>query len=68
MYAGLQGQFEKYQRNLHVCGEYVYSYNTPVAKIEGRILRQIDYYGRTTQKHINYAADQLDLQLDRNGW
>jgi len=46
-------------------GKTVYSYGTPVARVEGDILRQLGYWSVTTQKHINYAADQLGLKLHK---
>ena len=45
------------------------SYTTRVAKIDygNKILKQLGWWSVTTQRHINYAADQLGLILDRNG-
>ena len=39
------------------------SYDTHVATIEGTELIQLGYWSMTTQKHINYVADQLNLTL-----
>jgi hypothetical protein len=50
-------KFKKYTKNLVHDGTTVYSYGTPVARVEGDILRQLGYWSVTTQKHINYAAD-----------
>tara|TARA_R100000234_G_C4935884_1_gene150651 strand:- start:184 stop:345 length:162 start_codon:yes stop_codon:yes gene_type:complete len=44
-------------------GKTVYSYGTPVARVEGETLQQLGYWSVTTQKHINYAAEQLGLKL-----
>jgi|TARA_R110000803_G_C11726887_1_gene289054 hypothetical protein len=54
---------EKYKENLSVRGNQVWSYTTHVATIEGNDLIQLGYWSQTTQKHINYVADQLDLIL-----
>lgn len=59
--------FPKYKQNLRVVtteiGTFVQSYSTLVAKIEDTKLVQLGWWSVTTQKHINYAAQQLGLQL-----
>jgi hypothetical protein len=57
---------DKYKQNLHIQGNNVWSYSTIVAKIEGNDLLQLGYWSQTTQKHINYVADELDLILIKN--
>lgn len=54
---------KKYKQNLKVQGNKVWSYSTHVATIDGNDLIQLGYWSQTTQKHINYVADQLDLIL-----
>tara|TARA_R110000764_G_scaffold104633_1_gene190261 strand:- start:2357 stop:2533 length:177 start_codon:yes stop_codon:yes gene_type:complete len=54
---------KKYKQNLKVQGNKVWSYSTHVATIEGNDLIQLGYWSQTTQKHINYVADELDLIL-----
>jgi hypothetical protein len=54
---------EKYKQNLSIRGNQVWSYNTHVATIESNDLIQLGYWSQTTQKHINYVADELDLIL-----
>ena len=54
---------DKYKQNLKVVGDDVYSYSTRVAIIAGTKLLQLGYWSQTTQKHINYVADQYDLDL-----
>ena len=67
-------QFKKYKQNLRVVNfdgaDYVMSYTTRVAKIDyaTRTLDQLGYWSVTTQKHINYAADELGLDLNRNSY
>ena len=53
----------KYKQNLRIQGNDVWSYSTIVAKIDGNDLHQLGYWSQTTQKHINYVADYLDLIL-----
>ena len=53
----------KYKQNLKILGNEVWSYSTVVARIQGNDLYQLGYWSQTTQKHINYVADYLDLIL-----
>ena len=55
--------FKKYKQNLKQDGNNIWSYQTIVARIEGNELHQLGYWSMTTQKHINYVADYLDLIL-----
>ena len=64
---------KKYKQNLRIDHNNVLSYNTIVARIKGNEIYQLPYsfkYGdvkkqwsSTTQKHINYVANELDLTL-----
>lgn len=56
-------KFNKYTQNLSRQGNKIWSYTTHVATIEGDKLIQLGYWSQTTQKHINYAAKELDLTL-----
>tara|TARA_R110002012_G_scaffold310691_1_gene519124 strand:- start:4017 stop:4241 length:225 start_codon:yes stop_codon:yes gene_type:complete len=56
-------KLDKYKQNLAIQGNNVWSYSTIVAKIKGNDLLQLGYWSQTTQKHINYVADELDLIL-----
>lgn len=60
-------KFKKYQQNLslvEIDGEqFIQSYSTLVAKVIGDTLVQLGYWSMTTQKHINYAAKELNLNL-----
>ena len=60
--------FDKYKQNLRQIDNDIWSYKTKVATIEDDKLKQLGYWSVTTQKHINYAATELDLELDRNGY
>ncbi len=53
----------KYKQNLSIRGNQVWSYTTHVATITGNELQQLGYWSQTTQKHINYVANELDLTL-----
>ena len=55
--------FKKYKQNLRLEGNKVISYTTHVATIAGDKLYQLGYWSQTTQKHINYVANELDLTL-----
>lgn len=59
--------FNKYKQNLRIEGNKIYSYSTHVATINGDELLQLGYWSMTTQKHINYAAKELNLKLNKNG-
>mgnify|MGYP003628532208 FL=1 len=59
-------KLEKYKQNLSIIGNQVWSYSTHVATIQGNDLIQLGYWSQTTQKHINYVANQLDLILLRD--
>lgn len=54
---------KKYKQNLRIENGNVISYTTIVAKIEGNNLMQLGWWSQTTQKHINYVANELNLTL-----
>jgi len=54
---------EKYKQNLRIQGNQVWSYSTHVATIENNNLNQLGWWSATTQKHINYVAKELNLNL-----
>lgn len=56
-------KFDKYKQNLKQDGNKIVSYTTHVATIEGETLKQLGWWSVTTQKHINYAANELGLTL-----
>lgn len=56
-------KLQKYKQNLRLDGNKVISYTTHVATIADNKLFQLGYWSQTTQKHINYVAEQLDLDL-----
>jgi len=57
---------KRYKQNLRVESNKVYSYNTHVATINGVNLNQLGWWSVTTQKHINYVASELGLNLIKN--
>lgn len=57
---------ERYKANLRIIDNKVYSYDTHVATIKGSDLIQLGYWSVTTQKHINYVAKELNLNLIKN--
>ena len=52
---------DKYKQNLKIMGDDVYSYSTHVATIEHPNLKQHGWWSVTTQKHINYVANEYNL-------
>jgi hypothetical protein len=56
-------KLEKYKENLKIEGDKVISYVTHVGTIKGDELHQLGYWSMTTQKHINYVAKELNLNL-----
>jgi hypothetical protein len=55
--------FSKYKQNLRQDQNKIISYTTHVATIEGVNLIQLGWWSMTTQKHINYVARELNLNL-----
>ena len=57
--------FDRYKENLRLVEDKVYSYTTHVATVNmnDRTLTQLGYWSKTTQKHINYVASELDLNI-----
>lgn len=53
----------KYKQNLRIENNKVISYTTHVATIDQDNLIQLGYWSQTTQKHINYVAQELNLNL-----
>ena len=56
-------KLSKYKQNLRIEGNKVISYITHVATIKNNELHQLGYWSMTTQKHINYVANELNLTL-----
>ena len=56
-------KFNKYKQNLTRVNNDIYSYSTKVAEVNYPNLNQLGYWSVTTQKHINYVANELNLTL-----
>ena len=56
-------KLDRYKENLRIIGDDVYSYSTHVATIEYPNLIQHGWWSVTTQKHINYVANEYNLNL-----
>lgn len=68
---------KRYKQNLKVVNNKVYSYDTLVAKIKGDTIKKVKWKvwvkgdildkeittSPTTSKHINYVAQELNLEL-----
>lgn len=61
-----QNIMKKYKQNFKIEGNKVIIYVTHVATIKGKDLIQLGYWSMTTQKHINYVARELNLNLIKN--
>ena len=59
-------KFNRYKENLRQVGEDIYSYSTKVATIHQDKLIQHGWWSVTTQKHINYVANELGLEINKN--
>ena len=56
----------KYKQNLRIKNNVeVWSYDTHVATIVNAELIEHGWWSATTSKHVNYVADQLDLDVVR---
>ena len=58
-------KFNKYKENLRQVDNKIYSYSTNVATIEYPNLIQHGWWSVTTQKHINYVANELGLTIKK---
>lgn len=56
-------RFDKYRTNLHINGDIVMSYFTPVARIIGDELEVFKFFSQTTSMHINFVAMKLKLTI-----
>jgi nucleoside 2-deoxyribosyltransferase len=63
--------FSKYKQNLRKVynndGMFIQSYDTIVAKVDFQsgVLWELGYWSKTTKKHINYAAKELNLKIEK---
>ena len=59
--------FDKYKQNLRATDNYVYSYNTKVAKIDHarRTITPLDWWSVTTSKHINYVGSEYGYEVQK---
>ena len=57
-------KLDKYKQNLSIVnGVNVYSYTTKVAEIKGDELHVFGWWSQTTSKHINYVAQEFNLEI-----
>ena len=56
---------KKYKQNLKTDNNFIYSYNTKVAKInhENKSINILGWWSVTTSKHINYVASEYNYKL-----
>ena len=55
--------FTRYKQNLRRVDDKIYSYSTNVATVDYPNLIQHGWWSVTTQKHINYVANELNLKI-----
>jgi len=63
-------KLNRYKQNLKIIGNDVISYDTHVAEIKDGKLYRLNWhvpgvgsYSATTTKHINYVANELNLEI-----
>tara|TARA_R110002020_G_scaffold50209_1_gene142092 strand:- start:455 stop:646 length:192 start_codon:yes stop_codon:yes gene_type:complete len=57
-------KLDKYKQNLTIINDTdVYSYTTKVAEIKGDELHVFGWWSQTTSKHINYVAQEFNLEI-----
>jgi hypothetical protein len=59
-------KLKRYNKNLRVVDEKVYSYDTHVATIKPlyKRVKVLGWWSVTTSKHINYVARELNYELE----
>ena len=61
-------KLEKYKQNLSIINnKEVQSYSTIVAEIDHikKEIKQLGWWSETTQKHINYVANEYNYKLNK---
>ena len=57
-------KLDRYKENLTIINDTdVYSYTTKVAEIKDDKLWVLGWWSRTTSKHVNYVAQELNLKI-----
>lgn len=56
-------EFKRYKQNLRRVGDKIFSYSTNVVTVDYPNLIQHGWWSVTTQKHINYVANELNLKI-----
>ena len=56
-------KFSRYKQNLSRVGNKIYYYSTNVATVKYPNLVQHGWWSVTTQKHINFVARELNLNI-----
>ena len=58
----------KYKQNLKIDNNYIYSYDTKVAKINhnNKTIKILGWWSVTTSKHINYVVNQYNYKVLKN--
>lgn len=58
---------KKYKQNLRIDNEYIYSYETKVAKLDhiNKTINVLGWWSVTTSKHINYVGSELNYKINK---
>ena len=58
----------KYKQNLNTDNQFIYSYNTKVAKINhiNKTIKPLGWWSVTTSKHINYVGKEYNYKVLKN--
>jgi hypothetical protein len=58
----------KYKQNLKTDNQFIYSYNTKVAKINhiNKTIKPLGWWSVTTSKHINYVGKEYNYKVLKN--
>lgn len=61
-------RFDKHVQNLREVDDKIYSYNTHVANLnhKEKIVHQLGWWSVTTQRHINYVAEEYNYKVIDN--
>ena len=56
-------KLDRYETNLRVRNNRVYSYDTLVANIKDNHIEELGYWSASTRKHINYVGEYFNLKV-----
>jgi len=60
-------KLDRYKENLRIHGDFVYSFDTKVARVVNRkllVLKQYAKYSASTTRHIGYVCREFNLEKE----